>query len=40
VLNADPVLEGAEVISDVEITGGLHSGEDSWSHGRWRWSEG
>ena len=36
VLDADPVLERAEVISDVKISGGLHSGEDSCSHGRWQ----
>ena len=36
VLDANPVFERAEVISDVKITGGLHSGEDSCSHGRWQ----
>ena len=34
VLNAHPVLERAEVISDVKISGGLHAGEDSCFHGR------
>ena len=40
VLDADPILESAQVIADVKVAGGLHSGEDSCSHGRWRWSEG
>ena len=35
VLDAHPVFERAEVISDVEISGRLHSGEDSCSHGKW-----
>jgi hypothetical protein len=34
VLNPDPVLEGSEIITDVKIPGGLHSGEDSCFHDR------
>ena len=32
VLDADPVLQRAEIISDVQVSGGLHSGEDSCFH--------
>ena len=40
VLDADPVLERAQIISDVQISGGLHAGEDSCFHGRWQNDEG
>ena len=35
VLDAHPVFERAQIVSDVKISGGLHSGEDSCFHGRW-----
>jgi len=28
-LELDPVLEGAEVVADVETSGGAHAGDDS-----------
>jgi hypothetical protein len=31
-LNPDPVFERAEIIADVKISGGLHSGKDSCFH--------
>src|SRR5205085_469331 len=34
VLNPHPILERAQIISDVQIPGRLHSGEDSCFHGR------
>ena len=34
VLQPDPVLEGAQVIPDVQIAGRLDTGEDSWFHAR------
>ena len=39
VLDAHPVFQRAEVISDVKISGRLHSGEDSCFHGRWKYFE-
>ena len=33
-LDTDPILEGPQVIPDVEISGWLHSGEDARFHGR------
>src|SRR6185437_1082739 len=34
VLNPDPILEGAQLVADVQIAGRLHPGEDSCFHGR------
>jgi hypothetical protein len=34
-LNADPVLERAQIVSDMQVSGRLHAGEDSCFHGRW-----
>jgi hypothetical protein len=34
VLEADPVLESAEIVADVETAGGAHAGEDSFRSGR------
>jgi hypothetical protein len=34
VLDAHPVLEGAQVVADVQISGWLHAGEDSCFHGK------
>jgi hypothetical protein len=34
-LHAHPVLQCAQVIADVQISGRLHAGEDSCSHGKW-----
>ena len=36
VLDAHPILERSQVISDVKISGRLHAGEDSCFHGRER----
>src|SRR6267142_3217 len=33
-LELDPVLQGAEVVADVETSGGAHAGEDSVCGGR------
>ena len=31
-LDADPVLEGAQIVSDVKVSGWLHAGEDACFH--------